>query len=128
VISLSFVEAEDALACSQEPTMVPHPEPNDCSLRPPSRFTFNTDLSFTPISLYWSYPFKLSSQNFVHILLSSVCDTYPAHPIFLYLIIVIFGEEFKLQRFFVLQFSLVSCHVVPVEYCFSNFRQSRTTS
>jgi hypothetical protein len=36
VISLSFVEAEDALPCSQEPTIVPHSEPNDCSLRPPS--------------------------------------------------------------------------------------------
>jgi hypothetical protein len=56
----------------------------------------NIILTSTPRSSEWSFPFRLSIQNFVHISNLPHTAICPAHIIILDLIITVFGEEYKL--------------------------------
>jgi hypothetical protein len=61
---------------------------------PPYFLKINLNSTATPSSYQWSLAFRLPNQNSLRI--SFLPHTFPAHLIFLNLIILIFGEDYRL--------------------------------
>jgi hypothetical protein len=59
------------------------------------KINLNSTVISTPSSYQWSLAFRLSNQN--SLLISFLPHIFPAHLIFLNLIILIFGEDYRLR-------------------------------
>jgi hypothetical protein len=114
--SLPFMVPKGSLPYWQQPTTGPCPELYESS---PTLSSYFHKIHFNIIiipsmhrSSEWSFPFKLSNQKkfFLHV---SCCMPSPSHPPSFDLRNNIW-KRVQIMEFLIVQFSPVSCHIIPV--------------